>query len=147
LGLFQTGRLRTDLRLCSAAISAADEARCRAGAEGIGVPEGLGRHSVARQRREPRMTLRWLCTSWLRLRQRLLDFHFHDAIEIVGGDLADQLERDPRVTADNEGLRYAVDTPFDRSTAGFVGADGAEGIAKTPEKASRILRLILVVDA
>ena len=68
-------------------------------------------------------------------------------VEIVGRDRPDQLVGDAGVAADDEGFRHAVDAPFDRRAAAFVGACRGERIAVAAEEAPRIVGIVLVVDA
>src|SRR4029077_10908956 len=79
--------------------------------------------------------------------ERLFDRRPQRILQILRRNRTNQFVGDLAVAADHERLRYAVDAPFDRGTAGRVGARGGERIAVTAEKAPRILGLILVVEA
>src|SRR5258708_30950232 len=79
--------------------------------------------------------------------QRLLDFGLEHAVDILGRDRADQLVDDGAFVPHHEGLRYAIDTPFDRGAAVAVDADDTERIAVAAEKAPGVVGRILVVDA
>src|SRR5688500_15968578 len=83
----------------------------------------------------------------LRPRQRLLDLRPEHLLQILRRDLADQLEGDAAVAADDEGLRYAVDAPFDRRAPVGIDADRGERIAMPAEEAAGVVGLVRLVDA
>src|SRR5579871_1244959 len=79
--------------------------------------------------------------------ERLLDLALQHAVDILRRDRPDQLERDSAIAADDKSFRHAVDAPLDRRASIRVDTDRIEWIAIAAEKASRVLRHILVVDA
>src|SRR5258705_13344450 len=78
----------------------------------------------------------------LRRRDRRKDH----ALERSLRDRADVLVGDAALAIDDEGLRHAVDAPFDRGASVAVDADGGEGIAVKAKEAPRRSRLVLVID-
>src|SRR6187551_3063791 len=68
-------------------------------------------------------------------------------LERARRDRADVLVDDLPLAVDDEGLRHAVDTPFDGGAPVAVCADGGERIAVAAQEATRSGRLVLVVDA
>src|ERR1700712_816506 len=65
--------------------------------------------------------------------QRLLDLGLEHGIHILRRQRADHLVDDGAFAADHEGLRHAVDPPFDRGAAVAVDADNAERVAIAAE--------------
>ena len=54
---------------------------------------------------------------------------------------------DARIAADHERFRHAVNAPLDSGAAALVGAGRGERIAVAAKKATRIVGVVLVVDA
>src|ERR1700682_3698497 len=79
--------------------------------------------------------------------QRLLDFDLEHGVDVVGCDRADHLVDDGAFAPDHEGLRHAIDTPFDRGAAVAIDADDAERIVVAAEEAPGVVGCILVIDA
>src|SRR6267378_5933431 len=79
--------------------------------------------------------------------QRFFDFDLEDGVDVVGGDRADHLVDNGAFATDHEGLRHAIDTPFDRGAAVAIDADNAERIAVAAEEAPGVVGGVLVVDA
>src|SRR5262249_30237119 len=130
-----------DLPVHDAAISAVAEIRNRA-AQSAG--RGRARSLALRVRKSgPRGILASLGS----VPQRLLELGLQNAIEIVRRDRTDELVGNPAVAADDEVLRHAVDSPFDRGTPIEVGARGRVRIAVAAEKPTGVVGLVLVVDA
>src|SRR5712692_4004290 len=80
-------------------------------------------------------------------RQRLLDRRLQCRFQVVYSDRANQFIADARITTHHEGLRHAVDAPFDCRATIVIGPVGHERVAVTAEKAPGVLGLVLVVDA
>src|ERR1700704_47118 len=79
--------------------------------------------------------------------QRLLDFDLEHGVDVVGCDRADHLVDDGAFSPDHEGLRHAIDTPFDRGAAVAIDADDAKRIAVAAEEAPGVVGGVLVIDA
>ncbi len=79
--------------------------------------------------------------------QRLVDLDPEHGVDIVRRDRADHLVDDGAFAPDDEGLRHAIDAPFDRGAAVGVDADDAERIAVAAEEAPGVVGRVLVVDA
>src|ERR1019366_130066 len=79
--------------------------------------------------------------------QRLVDLGLEHGVDIIRRHRADHLVNDGAFATDDEGLRHAIDTPFDRGATVAVDADNAVRIAVAAEKAPRFVRRVLVVDA
>src|SRR5450759_3380523 len=77
--------------------------------------------------------------------QRLVDLDPEHGVDIIRRHRADHLVNDGAFAADDEGLRHAIDTPFDRGATVAVDADNAVRIAVAAEKAPRFVRRVLVV--
>ncbi len=65
----------------------------------------------------------------------------------VLGQRPDVLVGDDAIRPDDERLRHAVNAPVDRAPPGLVGADRGVRVAHLGQKAQRVRRLVLVVDA
>src|SRR6266851_600593 len=79
--------------------------------------------------------------------QRLVDLSLQHRVEILRRDRSDQLVDDGPLAADDEGLRHAIDAPFDRGAAVAIDADDAERIAVAAEETPCVVGSVLVVDA
>src|SRR6185312_7106378 len=79
--------------------------------------------------------------------QGLVDLGLEHGVDVFRRDRADQFVENRAAAADDEGLRHAINAPFDRRAAIAVDADHAERIAVAAEKAAGIVGGVLVVDA
>src|SRR5712672_3097049 len=80
-------------------------------------------------------------------RQCLLDLWLYDLLDVFRRNRPHQLIGDLAVAADDEGFRHAVNAPFDRGASADIGARSRERIAVAAEETSRIVGLVLVIDA
>src|ERR1700704_1280278 len=79
--------------------------------------------------------------------QRLVDFDLEHDVDIGCRHRADHLVDNGALAADDEGLRHAVNPPFDPGAAVAVDTDNSVRVAVTAEKAARLVRSVLVIDA
>src|SRR5664279_6661388 len=77
--------------------------------------------------------------------QRLVDFDLEHGVDIGRRHRADHLVDDGALAADDEGLRHAVNPPFDPGAAVAVDTDDSVRVAVTAEKASGLFGSILVI--
>src|ERR1700733_986797 len=88
-----------------------------------------------------------MVSEWLRSAPRRLDRRHELVVEYVLGDLAHNARAHDAVSVDDEGLRHAIDAPFDARASVGVERDALERVSVLGEEGADLLRAVLLHQA